>query len=179
MSTSGWITKEDAAAASAPSAGTNDLASRLGGFGLQDKTALTTNGGSQATTTASTPVTPSTTATPANGEAASDKPQTVPDGWSSTSTPAATPAAAPSSSTTATSTTTNAAEGASGTATPANGEDMTQDQLAAAEKEAQEMSHEDGESPGWNSFTRCARSCMLLSWKAAVIPTMWSVFRIA
>ncbi|KAK9900382.1 DEAD-domain-containing protein [Cystobasidium minutum MCA 4210] len=125
MSTSGWITKEDAAPTSG--AGTNDLASRLGGFGLQDKTS---SGGSQAATS-----TTNTTAAPSNGEsstpAATGKSQTVPDGWGSTSTPAA----ATSSSTTT--------EGASGTATPANGGEATQDDLAAAEKEAQEMSHED------------------------------------
>lgn len=149
---SGWITKEDVASGSSSSQqqGTNDLASRLGGFGLQDKT----NGGSQA---AATPPGNGSTAPTA---ASSDKPQTVPDGWS-------TPAAASSSSTSAAPVTTNVAEGAQATAAPANGDSSNQDDLAAAEKEAQEMSHEDGEAcMKRNGFI--ATSIMLYSLRDAI-----------
>lgn len=97
---------------------------------MQDKA----NSGSQATAT-------NGTAAAAAPVATSNKPQTVPDGWSA-------PAAAPSSSTPAApATTTSAAPTATTTSAPAQegGQSSAeQDAIAAAEKEAQEMSHEDG-----------------------------------
>ena len=69
MTSTGWITKDDAASSSAAtgpsSTQTNDLASRLGGFGLKDSNS--------------------------NGAASTQhQSQTVSDGWTNTSTPAAT-----------------------------------------------------------------------------------------
>lgn len=131
---SGWITKENASSASGSTQqGTSDLASRLGGFGLQDKT----NGASQPA---------SGTAQPAESSSStSEKPQTVPDGW-------AAPAPTSSTSTPAAAATDKTASAAPAVATPAEPTQQTgtasaeQDAIAAAEKEAQEMSHEDGEN---------------------------------
>lgn len=119
---SGWITKDNAPAASGSSQqeqGQNDLASRLGGFGLQDKA----NG-----------------AAAASSIPATDKPQTVSDSWSTPAVGGASSsnAAAPLPASTAA---TTSQEAANGEAAPS----ANQDELAAAEKEAQEMSHEDGE----------------------------------
>jgi hypothetical protein len=144
---SGWITKEDAASASSSTQqGTGDLASRLGGFGLQDKA----NSGSQAATTNGTAAAAAPSPAPTG-----EKPQTVPDGWSapaaapSSSTPSA-PAAVPATTTPAAPTAAPVQEGGQSSA--------EQDAIAAAEKEAQEMSHEDGRYPA--SYNSGSRSCL-------------------
>lgn len=127
-----WITSDAAAAAGSTQQGPNDLASRLGGFGLQDKS----NGGSQAAAPSAAPAGPASTTTAA-------KPQTVSDSWS---TPAAESSSAPSGAATpaATSSATPASATPPAQSAQQNGNTSTeQDAIAAAEKEAQELSHED------------------------------------
>jgi hypothetical protein len=72
------------------------------------------------------------------------KPQTVPDGWNvpastSTTTPAATPA------TTSVEPVATSGQSAQELSAPASAPTADDDALASAEKEAEEMSHEDGE----------------------------------
>jgi hypothetical protein len=129
-----WISKDaEAVTPGSQQQGANDLASRLGGFGLQDPKTGTSS---------------ATSAGPSKGVSnvkdSEAKPQTVPDGWNvpastSTTTPAATPA------TTSVEPVATSGQSAQELSAPASAPTADDDALASAEKEAEEMSHEDGE----------------------------------